>query len=79
MLLVYDITSKTSFDKLDEWKAQFESINNMNYNNDNNNNTTFYLLLGNKIDLGENQREVTTNQALNYARQSGMEHLKHQL
>ena len=73
-ILVYDITSKQSFDKLEEWKEQFESINNLNING---NSQPFpYLLLGNKSDLADKQREVTTNQAYNYARQCDMEHFE---
>ena len=76
-ILVFDITSKQSFEKIEEWKKQFESINNINneYNDSSSSTSTSYpyLLLGNKSDL-ENNREITKNQAINYAKQNNMEY-----
>jgi len=66
-ILVYDITSKSSFDRVDDWKMQFDQINSINYND-----KFPFLLLGNKSDLQE-ERAITENQAMQYAASNDME------
>lgn len=56
-LIVYDITNKDSFENLDKW---FKEVY------DNCESTIPAILVGNKNDL-EEQREVTREEALNYA------------
>merc|ERR1712228_18055 len=60
-LLVYDITSKQSFDHIQKWKDNF--LHQANPSEP----TEFpFLLLGNKSDLDE-QRQVETDDAMTYA------------
>eukprot|EP01083_Nonionella_stella_P194406 717093_1 len=69
-ILVFDITSKHSFEKLADWKSQFEEINTIPTH------VTFpFLLIGNKSDLSD-QREITANQATNYARTHDIEYFE---
>jgi small GTP-binding protein len=56
IIIVFDITSKDSFEGAKKWIQDIE----------NNNNSASLLLVGNKIDLGDN-REVSTDQASSYA------------
>ena len=55
--MVYDVTQRGSFEALDKW---------MNEVKDSTNNKYYVLLLGNKIDLG-NQRTVSTMEGEQYA------------
>lgn len=56
IIIVYDITSKDSFEGAKKWIQDIES----------NNNSACLILVGNKTDLAEN-REVTSDQASAYA------------
>eukprot|EP01083_Nonionella_stella_P021171 58709_1 len=67
-ILVYDITSKQSFDKVADWKASFEQINSLEESDE-----FPFLLIGNKSDLEEN-REITMNEATNYAQTHKMKY-----
>ena len=62
-LLVYDITQKSSFEKLDYWNEQI----NLNAPKD-----TKYILIGNKIDL-ENKREVQKVDGENFAKKNNIQ------
>jgi len=66
-ILVYDITNKQSFDRVDDWKLEFDRINNVRDND-----RFPFLLLGNKCDLHED-RAITRNQAEQYAASNDME------
>ena len=61
VILVYDITDKISFDKIDSWKKHFIK----NYDGNDMNNFPF-LLIGNKSDLNDD-REITFENGSNYA------------
>mmetsp|Transcript_18985 Transcript_18985/g.30166 ORF Transcript_18985/g.30166 Transcript_18985/m.30166 type:complete len:222 (-) Transcript_18985:287-952(-) len=69
-ILVFDITSKQSFDRLDHWKSEFLSKNNSDSD------TPFpFLLLGNKTDLALSKgRQITTNEADQYAKENNMKY-----
>lgn len=63
--LVYDITNKTSFEKLDFWLEKLRSgVGNKPF-----------ILIGNKLDL-ETKREVTREQAESQAKKYGVEYLE---
>ena len=62
-LLVYDITKKSSFEKLDFWNEQ------INLNAPKN---TKYILIGNKIDL-EKEREVQKVDGENFAQKNNIQ------
>ena len=62
-LLVYDITKKSSFEKLDFWNEQ------INLNAPKN---TKYILIGNKINL-ENEREVQKIDGENFAKNNNIQ------
>ena len=62
-LLVYDITKKTTFEKLDFWNEQ------INLNAPKN---TKYILIGNKIDL-EKEREVQKVDGENFAQKNNIQ------
>ena len=62
-LLVYDITSKTSFDHIQKWKDNF-----LHQANPSDPEKFPFLLLGNKADLADdNLRQVDTGDAETYA------------
>ena len=62
VILVYDITNKKTFSKIEEWSNILER-NNKNYS---------AVLVGNKMDL-ESQREVSTNEGLTLANKLNIE------
>ena len=62
-LIVYDITSKTSFEKLSFWNEQ------VNLNAPEN---TKYIIVGNKKDL-EEKREVKTEEGANFAKENNVQ------
>eukprot|EP01083_Nonionella_stella_P037423 102004_1 len=61
-LLVYDITSKQSFDRLDYWMAKLR---------DDAQDDLVVILIGNKCDL-EHKREVATHRGKRYASTNGL-------
>ena len=60
--LIYDITSKRSFDLIPDWLDKIQ---------DNGGTEIVIMLVGNKTDL-EPQREVTTEQGQKYAQKNGL-------
>lgn len=56
IIIVYDITSKDSFEGAKKWIQDIEA----------NNNSASLILVGNKTDMGEN-RDVSTDQANSFA------------
>ena len=56
IIIVYDITSKDSFEGAKKWIADIEA----------NNNSASLILVGNKTDLGDN-REIMTDQGQTYS------------
>ena len=68
VILVYDITNIKSFESLSErWMAQL--------NDHSNSDDLAKLLVGNKSDL-ESNREVTTDKAISFCQEYGMEFLE---
>eukprot|EP00009_Paramoeba_aestuarina_P005680 CAMPEP_0201522118 /NCGR_PEP_ID=MMETSP0161_2-20130828/16467_1 /ASSEMBLY_ACC=CAM_ASM_000251 /TAXON_ID=180227 /ORGANISM="Neoparamoeba aestuarina, Strain SoJaBio B1-5/56/2" /LENGTH=204 /DNA_ID=CAMNT_0047920883 /DNA_START=115 /DNA_END=729 /DNA_ORIENTATION=- len=59
ILLVYDMTSQESFDNIKEWKGELETMGNPEV-------APATILVGNKVDLGDNKRVITTEQAKEY-------------
>jgi len=66
-VLVYDLTKKETFDKIDEWKSNFLEQSGTEYPD-----KFPFLLLGNKYDLSSNQRNVQMQIAKDYAQQNNM-------
>ncbi|KAK8772558.1 ras-related protein Rab-18-B-like [Amblyomma americanum] len=62
-ILVYDVCNHGTFQKLDHWLAELETYCTRN--------NVVKMLVGNKIDKLEN-REVTKEQGMNYARKHSM-------
>ncbi len=62
VILVYDITNKKTFSKIEEWSNILER-NNKNYS---------AVLVGNKMDL-ESERQVSTNEGLTLANKLNIE------
>uniref|UniRef100_A0A023FGP6 small monomeric GTPase n=1 Tax=Amblyomma cajennense TaxID=34607 RepID=A0A023FGP6_AMBCJ len=62
-ILVYDVCNHSTFQKLDHWLAELETYCTRN--------NVVKMLVGNKIDKLEN-REVTKEQGMNYARKHSM-------
>ena len=67
VILVYDISSKKSFSKIQYWVDEIR-------NNSNNDNNT-YVLFGNKSDL-ENERQVTYEEGKEYADKNKLEFME---
>ena len=65
-LIVFDITSRRSFNSVQEW---FNDIN------DNCNKSTLVVLVGNKSDL-ESKRQVLHEDAVNYANSVGLQYFE---
>jgi Ras-related protein Rab-14 len=61
-LLVYDITRRTTYNHVSTWLADARSLTNPN---------TVIMLIGNKRDL-EDQREVSYEEASNFARENDL-------
>ncbi|UYV61618.1 RAB18 [Cordylochernes scorpioides] len=63
-ILVYDVTNRNSFAKLDQWLSELETY------------TTrlglVMMLVGNKIDKSPEERQVSKEEALRYARKHSM-------
>mmetsp|Transcript_58902 Transcript_58902/g.97443 ORF Transcript_58902/g.97443 Transcript_58902/m.97443 type:complete len:219 (-) Transcript_58902:169-825(-) len=70
-VFVFDLTSKASFDRVSEWKAQFESVNPTS-------NAFPYLLIGNKTDLisSHSERQISVIEAQTYASSNGMKYFE---
>ncbi|KAI8343246.1 ras-related protein rab-2 [Chlamydoabsidia padenii] len=62
-LLVYDISRRESFDHISTWLADVRKHANPN---------TTIVLVGNKSDLGENKRQVTYEEAEQFAKDNGI-------
>ncbi len=62
IILVYDVSRRETFDKLDRWLVDIRS---------NSQHEVKILLIGNKIDLKEN-RQVTTEEGTEYAKANGL-------
>ena len=58
VILVFDLTNKETFDLLETWIKEFENTNKSDVSK---------VLIGNKSDL-EEQRQVTTEDAVNFAK-----------
>ena len=65
-VLVYDITSQKSFEELTFWNSQFRELSDPK---------SFVLLVGNKSDL-ENDRQVSFEQAENYAKNNFIQYIE---
>jgi small GTP-binding protein len=65
-VLVYDITSDSSFDDLGDWLNDLQQLCNPN---------AYILLIGNKVDL-ENERRVGVEQARDFAEKHKLDHLE---
>ena len=61
-MVVYDITSRDSFEKVVGWLKELK---------ENSNERIHLMLVGNKIDL-ESQRQVTYDEGFNFAKANGM-------
>ncbi len=61
-LVMFDLTDRKTFDKLNEWVESFKEIRGKQP----------IVLIGNKSDL-ENQRKITDTEARNYAKKNNME------
>ncbi|MBY8985144.1 MAG: GTP-binding protein [Candidatus Lokiarchaeota archaeon] len=61
-LIIFDLTDKKSFDKLNEWIDSFREARG----------DQPIVLIGNKADLG-NQRKITDKEASNYAKDNNIE------
>ena len=66
VLLVYDITKRDTFEKIDKWMKQAK---------DNANKDLPFVLIGNKSDL-ESERDVDTEEAKQYAEENKFEFLE---
>ncbi|SAM02110.1 hypothetical protein [Absidia glauca] len=62
-LLVYDITRRESFDHISTWLADVRKHANPH---------TTIVLVGNKSDLGENKRQVSYEEAEQFAKDNGI-------
>eukprot|EP00298_Acanthocystis_sp_HF-20_P004084 c14424_g1_i2.p1 GENE.c14424_g1_i2~~c14424_g1_i2.p1 ORF type:complete len:214 (+),score=83.52 c14424_g1_i2:648-1289(+) len=62
-LLVYDITRRTTFNHVSSWLEDARQNTGPN---------TVILLIGNKLDLAENEREVTYEEAKKFADENGL-------
>ncbi len=60
--IIFDVTDRKSFDKLNEWIESFKEARGEQP----------MVLIGNKSDL-ENQRKITDTEASNYAKENNME------
>ncbi len=60
--IIFDVTDRKSFDKLNEWVESFKEARGEQP----------MVLIGNKSDL-ENQRKITDTEASNYAKENNME------
>ena len=60
MIVVYDVTRRDSFDKVDEWVSEVKK-----YGNDNNS----FCLVGNKCDIVN--KEISTEEGKNKAKEIG--------
>lgn len=65
-VLVYDITSQTSFNELQFWLTQFRQLANPN---------ACVLLVGNKVDL-ESQRQISSESAEQFAKDNMLQYLE---
>ncbi|ODV62970.1 Rab family GTPase YPT7 [Ascoidea rubescens DSM 1968] len=65
-VLVYDVTNSKSFENLSSWKDEF--LIQANVKNPDN---FPFVILGNKIDLEENKRAITTKKALSLCESLG--------
>jgi small GTP-binding protein len=63
-MIVFDITSRTSFESLDNWISILTAVPEVKY-----------LIVGNKSDL-QNQRQVSTDEAANFAQEKGVEYIE---
>ena len=60
VLLVFDVTKEGSFKAIGSWLEQLQGHVNVNQ--------TLLILIGNKVDLGPDERQVTEEQAAAYAK-----------
>ncbi|KAH0791830.1 Ras family protein [Histomonas meleagridis] len=65
-VLVFDITSESSFDDLENWLQDLQQLCNPN---------AYIILVGNKVDL-EDKREVGTQQAKDFGEKHHLEYLE---
>lgn len=65
-ILVFDISNEATFDELDEWLQDLQTLCNPN---------CYIVLVGNKTDR-ENSREVGNEQAQDYAEQHRLEYIE---
>ena len=67
ILLVYDVTDEASFDNVRNWMTQIEQHAAENVNR---------VLIGNKADLAADRRDVSSEEAAEYARGSGLDYFE---
>lgn len=67
VLLIYDITNKKSFDKVDFWYNDLKNTLNLN--------EVFVCLVGNKIDLNEN-RVIEKDEAEKYVEENNLQYFE---
>jgi small GTP-binding protein len=63
-MIVFDMTSRTSFDSLDNWISILTAVPDVQY-----------LIIGNKSDL-QNQRQVSADEAARFAQEKGVEYIE---
>ncbi|KRX02341.1 P-loop containing nucleoside triphosphate hydrolase [Pseudocohnilembus persalinus] len=66
-LLVYDVTKRDSFTHLKRWLEEAQQNGNPNMS---------FLIIGNKCDCENEQREVSQQEGAEFARQNGLEFLE---
>ena len=71
-ILVYDITNQESFNKIEEWRDSFMKLSSDSSENKQANDFPI-LLLGNKSDLANQQRNVDINDGKQYAQNKGIQ------
>ena len=62
VVLVFDVTKKDTFENINNWLEEIK----------NNLNKPSLVLLGNKIDLPEEKRQITTEEAKSFAKSKGL-------
>ncbi|EGR27873.1 rab2 gtpase, putative [Ichthyophthirius multifiliis] len=67
VILVFDVNKKSSFDNLGRWLKDIKEQAQQN---------TILTIVGNKIDIGQNQREVSFNQAQEFAQQQNCNYME---
>ena len=69
VFLVFSLVSADSYRRVDKWREMAKA-------NENGRKRPVYILIGNKLDLAETAREVTTLEATTYAQACGMNYME---